>query len=158
GIMAPRRVDAPPSRILGGMMGEVEARAGAVADLSAAKARGGELTIKLQPCGTAQGRLLDAAGKPSSAVPLVALEGAPDRGKLEGERAPLGLPGRARGQPALPPDAEGRVTVRGLIPGATYRLKTFNVRTQTAEPLGGPFTVEAGKTRNLPDAVAPQVP
>jgi RNA polymerase sigma factor (sigma-70 family) len=154
GVMPARRLDAPLSRSLGGMVGEVEAKAGAMVDLSVAK--GGKVTIQLQPCGAAEIRLLDAAGKPSnSSVPWVELQVLPGRGKLEGERATLGLPVPTRGKSARSPDAEGRVTVRGLIPGATYQLKTFNPRTGTAEPLGGPFTVEAGKTRKLPDAVAP---
>jgi hypothetical protein len=58
----------------------------------------------------------------------------------------------------MTPDAEGRLTVRGLIPGATYRLKAYDSRAQTAVPLGEPFTVESGQTRKLPDVVAPQAP
>jgi hypothetical protein len=144
-------------------MGHVEARAGAVADISAAKAKGGELTIQLQPCGTAQVRLLDAAGKPSSRkAPWVELQVTPDRGKVEGERATiLGLFLPYAGKPVrlpLSPDAEGRVTIRGLIPGATYRMKAYDYRAQTAVTLGADFTVESGKTRKLPDVVAPQEP
>jgi RNA polymerase sigma factor (sigma-70 family) len=155
GVGAYRRLDASPRKTLGGMMGEVDARAGLVAELSAAKAKGGELTIRLQPCGTAQVRLLDAAGKPSRAVPWVELEVVPDRGKLQGERATLGLPTRAPAGAPLAPDAEGRVNVRGLIPGATYRLYAFDFQAQSVVPLGQAFTVESGKTLKLPDAVAP---
>ncbi len=159
GIMtAPRRLDGAFRKYLGGMMGEVEAHAGAVAEISAAQAKGGELTLRLQPCGTAQVRLLDAAGKPSRALPWVELEVVPGRGKLQGERATLGLPMRHPKNAPLAPDAEGRVKVRGLIPGATYRLRAFDYRAQTEVPLGSPFTVEAGKTRKLPDVVAPQAP
>jgi RNA polymerase sigma factor (sigma-70 family) len=156
GVGSYRRLDGTPRKTLGGMMGNVDAHAGAVAEISAAQVKDGELTVRLQPCGTAQVRLLDAAGKPSRAVPWVELEVVPDRGKLQGERATLGVPAQApgRGNP-LTPDAEGRVTVRGLIPGATYRLYAFDFQAQAVMPLGGPFTVESGKTRKLPDAVAP---
>ena len=46
------------------------------------------------------------------------------------------------------------MTVRGLIPGATYRLRVLDPL-QSVVPVGEAFTVEAGKTRKLPDAVAP---
>jgi RNA polymerase sigma factor (sigma-70 family) len=158
GIYAGLRADAPFRKTLNGMMGEVDAKAGAVAEISAAKAKGGELTIRLQPCGTAQVRLRDADGKPARAVPWVELEVIPDRGKLLGERATLGLPMRHPQGAPLAPDAEGRVTVRGLIPGATYRLRAFDFRGQSAVQLGAAFTVASGKTRKLPDAVAPAAP
>jgi hypothetical protein len=141
------------------LTGDFRARAGAAVEISAAKAKGGELTIRLQPCGSAQIRLRDEAGKPSRAIPWVELEVVPDRWKTEGERAALAPGGLiASGKTPMTPDAEGRLTVRGLIPGATYRLKAYNFRAQTVVPLGEAFTVEAGKTRKLPDVVAPQAP
>jgi RNA polymerase sigma factor (sigma-70 family) len=139
------------------LVGEFQARAGAVVELSAAKAKGGELTVQLQPCGSAQIRLRDAAGKPSRATPWVELEVVPDRGKLEGERAALAPRGFiGLGKTPMTPDKEGRLTVRGLVPGATYRLKAYDFRAQAVVALGEAFTVEAGKTRKLPDVVAPQ--
>jgi RNA polymerase sigma factor (sigma-70 family) len=139
--------------------GYLQGTAGAVAEISAAKALGGELTIRLQPCGSARIRLRDAAGKPLRVVAWVELEVTPDRGKVPGERAPLTpwvVPvGR---KTPMTPDAEGRLTVRGLIPGATYRLRTHDFRAQSVVPLGEPFTVESGKTRQLPDTLAPQSP
>jgi RNA polymerase sigma factor (sigma-70 family) len=136
-----------------------EPKAGAVVEVSAAKARGGELTVQLQPCGSAQVRLLDATGKPSRVTPWVEVEVVPERGKLQGERAILTPRGVAvRGKNPLTPDAEGVVTVRGLIPGATYRLRARDAGTRAVVALGEAFTVEAGKTRKLPDIVAPQTP
>ena len=41
-------------------------------------------------------------------------------------------------------DADGRVTIESLIPGATYRF------------LGHDFTAEAGKTIDLPDVIVPR--
>jgi hypothetical protein len=149
----------------GSSMGKVkpkpveEPKAGAVVEISPAKARGGELTVRLQPCGSARVRLVDAAGKPSRVIPWVELEVVPDRGKHEGEWAiltPRGMP--VGGKDPLTPDAEGVVTVRGLIPGATYRLRAHDGRTRGIVPLGEAFTVEAGKTRRLPDATAPAEP
>src|SRR5262249_43221517 len=114
---------------LWGLGGDLQARFGALAEISAAKAEGGELTLRRQPCGSARVRLRDAAGKPSRVIPWVELEVVPDRGKREGERAalaPSGLP--VSGKTPMTPDAEGRLTVRGLIPGATYRLKAYDLR------------------------------
>jgi hypothetical protein len=156
----------------------LEANFGAMADISAAKAKGGEVTVRLQPCGAVEIRLRDAAGKPSPALPWAELEVVPDRGKLEGERgsaveipkkvkakAPprpgakgdkagrLEMPKRS-GEPKPRPKTDGRVTVRGLIPGATYRLRALDPQ-RSAVPVGEAFTVESGKTRKLPDVVAP---
>jgi RNA polymerase sigma factor (sigma-70 family) len=156
----------------------LEANFGAMADISAAKAKGGEVTVRLQPCGAVAIRLRDAAGKPSPVLPWVELEVVPDRGKLEGERGPVveipkkvkakapprpGAKGdeagrlempKLTGEPKPRPKMDGRVTVRGLIPGATYRLRALDPQ-QSAVPVGEAFTVESGKTRKLPDAVAP---
>jgi hypothetical protein len=116
------------------------------------------LTIELQPCGSAQVRLRDAGGKPSRTFTWLELEVTPDQGKAPGERAPLtgAMPGTFRTE--MKPDAEGRLTVRGLIPGATYRLYAFDFHAQTIVPLGKAFTVESDKTRKLPDVQAPQTP
>jgi RNA polymerase sigma factor (sigma-70 family) len=142
-----------------GDFGMTQARAGIMAEVSAAKAKDGGLTIKLEPCGIAKVRLLDAAGQPSRTVGWLELEVTPDRGKLQGERAVLGPPSPIiAGKTPLTPDKNGVVTLRGLVPGATYRFKTFDFRAQTVVQLGREFTVESGKARKLPDVVAPQVP
>jgi hypothetical protein len=143
----------------GNLPGDFKASAAAVVEISAARAKGGELTVRLQPCGSAQIRLVDAAGKPSRVIPWVELEVVPERGKQEGERAALAPWALAvSGKTPMTPDAEGRLTIRGLIPGATYRLKAYDFRAKTVVPLGEAFTVESGKTRQLPDVVAPQAP
>jgi RNA polymerase sigma factor (sigma-70 family) len=153
--------DTPAGRrmVIGGDFRVSRARAAAMVELSAAKARDGELTIQLQPCGTARVRLRDAGGKPSSVLAWLELEVTPDRGAVQGERANLGHPNPASlGNTPLAPDKDGVVTLGGLVPGATYRFKAFDFRAQTVVELGRAFTVESGKTRKLPDAVAPQAP
>jgi RNA polymerase sigma factor (sigma-70 family) len=143
------------------LSGNFLAKAAAVVEVSAAKAKGGELTVRLQPPGSAQLKLRDAAGKPSRIVPFVELEVTPDRGPVQGERAAVtegGGPVVVGFKTAMTPDAEGRLTIRGLVPGATYRLLAYDFRAQTVVPLGEAFTVESGKTRKLPDVVAPQLP
>ncbi len=138
------------------MAGTFLPTAAAVVEISPAKLQGGQLTVRLRQSGSARIKLRDADGKPGRVTPWLELQVTPDRGPVPGERAAVTPGGLTGGEKAFQPDAEGRVTIRGLIPGATYRLHAYDARGNQAVLVGGPFTVEAGKTRELPDAVAPR--
>jgi RNA polymerase sigma factor (sigma-70 family) len=119
----------------------------------------GQLIVQLQKCGAARVRYQDAQG-----TPIVGYEPSiPKRGSQERPLALIITPGddtaardktmadmayqanldSERMRP-LRTGADGRVTIESLIPGATYRFR------------GHEFTVEAGKTSDLPDVTVSQ--
>jgi hypothetical protein len=101
------------------------------------KSDGDQVTVNLQPCGKARTRLVDKDGKPVKGMGF-GLRIVPDGDEFSAlQQADL------LGIRAVTADAEGRLTVGGLIPGATYRYHDGQKTQQ--------FTAEAGKTRELPD-------
>jgi protocatechuate 3,4-dioxygenase beta subunit len=136
------------------LLGEHNKR-GAVVEVQAGKAAADEpVVVKLAPCGSARVRFLDGAGKPLANyqpwLQLVVTPGPPVNqaladGKLAAEV--VTLISQYAGNPPTEPhaDADGYLTLHGLIPGATYRFKK--------PPLAGEvirdFTAEAGKTIEL---------
>jgi RNA polymerase sigma factor (sigma-70 family) len=118
----------------------------------------GKAVVKLQPCGSATARFLDAEGKPLANLrPFLMLalnDGASFFNSLDSDKAItdaafLSSLDRKRHE-NLRTDAQGRITFPALIPGARFVL---TVRT----PLGRyadahkDFVVEAGKTLDLKD-------
>jgi RNA polymerase sigma factor (sigma-70 family) len=114
-----------------------------------------EMVVKLAACGKARLRFVDGAGKQlanySPWLQLVVTPGpriyqALEEKKLAAEV--VSLTGRYGGQLANnPTDADGYVTLEGLIPGATYWVKKND-----QEPINEilkEFTTEAGKTLEL---------
>jgi hypothetical protein len=128
---------------------------GAVAKLSAREANGKPVEVKLAACATGEVRFLDAAGKtvPQKVWLELVVNASP------AEAALLAVPYSLTGEKApVTPDAEGRISLPGLIPGATYRIKVrqgekFQENEVVFEK---EFTVEAGKPTKLQFA-APQV-
>jgi hypothetical protein len=82
------------------------------------------LTIKLQACGSASGRLVDSDGLP-----------------VAGERIALWGGGRE-----LKTDKEGRFRAEGLVPGLGYGVMTFRVGIELAH-----WVVEPGQHKDLGD-------
>jgi RNA polymerase sigma factor (sigma-70 family) len=128
-------------------------RLGCAADLSAKKAAGKPLTVKLAPCGSAEVRLLDKKGKPARALAWVELVVTPRQGRgknlVHAETisvTPFAYGGR--------PDDKKPLTFEGLIPGATYRVRVLlpgeavNQFRREKE-----FTVKAGKAAKLGDMI-----
>jgi hypothetical protein len=116
---------------------------GAAADLPTAEAERGPVTVRLQPCGSAEVRFLDGGGRPRvGSSPQLQLVLAPGPGGAAARRDAVIAPmwDHVHGRT----DAEGRVTLSPLIPGATYRLID-------SRPLGEDFTAAAAKTLVLPD-------
>jgi RNA polymerase sigma factor (sigma-70 family) len=137
---------------------------GAAAELSGNQA-GEDITIRLQPCGQAKVRFVDPAGKPVAKLnlgPYVALIMTPgpnrhmfvDRGdSLAGDFTFLSNVDFAHYPNDLATDAEGRVTLPALIPGAPYRISdwsTVNVP-EKGNQIRKDFQVQPGETLDLGD-------
>ncbi len=169
-------LDAPPLSGPSGPPGNVKDRfdalnryigpkhIGAVVDVSPAKLKDQPLEVKLAPCAPAEVRFLDAKGKPVRqpfwleliVTPGPSLRKSRELGKSAAEAQVLAsLPADLPGADApFGADAEGRVRIPSLIPGATYRIKAMSARHEVL--FEKDFTVEAGKTTKLdltlPDA------
>jgi RNA polymerase sigma factor (sigma-70 family) len=129
---------------------------GAVIKLKGKQAGGPARMIKLAPLGAARVRFRDAAGKPlANYRPVVWLLTSP-KGTAESKQlvqadqnVPLALflnrlDAGHHYVTGSKTDAEGRVTLTNLIPGATYRIILNDRRVHD-------FTVQAGQTVTLPD-------
>ncbi|HEX5273297.1 MAG TPA: hypothetical protein VFW33_22525, partial [Gemmataceae bacterium] len=107
------------------------------------KSAGEEVTVKLQPCARAKVRFVDAAGKPQAGHSLgLYLLLTPDGRVFLQQADALGGWGAAGHA-----DKDGRLTVPGLIPGATYSYADGKKERE--------FTAEAGKTHDLGDVPIP---
>ncbi len=150
---------AMPRRVgrFAGMFDASRSKFGAAVELSAKKAGGKPVTVTLRPSGKALVRLVDGKGKPVrpyASLELVARPG-PSLKKAVGRKVlaaeSAGLPGHV-----VQPDAEGRLTFTGLIPGATYRLKAYTGEFGLFEIAAErDFTAESGKELKLDDLVVP---
>jgi hypothetical protein len=136
-----------------GLLRDTPDRVGAIADLSAKQADGKVITVKLQPCGKAQMRFVDANGKAVRVIPSLEILVAPKKGNLPAESMRLGGPNRDSPLKLLTPDKEGRLTIGGLIPGATYRIRGYDGRDVARVTFEREFTAESGKTLKLKDIV-----
>ena len=128
-----------------------ERQLGATVELGGKSAGNGPVTVKLQQCGVARERYTDPDGKPIAGhrrlqlLILIITPGTdtPQPGKtmadLQFQENLIATRSRQ-----LHTDADGRVTVVSLIPGATYRFR------------GHEFMAEAGKAIDLPDVIVPR--
>jgi RNA polymerase sigma factor (sigma-70 family) len=137
---------------------EPEKRWGTTMQLSG-KHAGKEVTVKLQPCGQAVARFLDAQGKPQAdhrpMLDIVVTPGAhrydfkaAEKGQLAADQDFLANIDRHNYWKGPVTDAEGRCTFPALIPGVTYRFSTYRKGMHT---VARDFTVEAGKTFDAGD-------
>jgi RNA polymerase sigma factor (sigma-70 family) len=141
-----------------------ERRLGATAVFSGKSAVGGAVTISLTPCGSAKARLVNPNGKPFAGrlprwiLTMVVTPGPPDTlanekaGLLVADEAELNQVDPTNYERPVASDADGRITLPVLIPGATYR---FIDRTTARDPIGPrvrkEFTVKPGETLDLGD-------
>jgi hypothetical protein len=125
---------------------------GAVVEVSAARAGAESTRVQLAPCGSVKLRFVDASGKPLAGyrlwLQLLVTPGPAFRKAVEQKRAAPEVIRLA--DPHFPErvqvaDAKGWITVQGLIPGATYRVKRAEL---DGEPLKD-FTVEPGQILEL---------
>jgi protocatechuate 3,4-dioxygenase beta subunit len=135
---------------------------GATANLSGKSPARGPVTIRLQPCGTAKARLVDASGKPlagyrgSSLIAMVVTPGPYPVGQQENETRLTADVATLAGVDSINyadgpiSDALGRIAFPALIPGATYRR---NPRGTSGTQLSDEFRVKPGETLDLGDIV-----
>jgi RNA polymerase sigma factor (sigma-70 family) len=147
---------------------DAERRLGAVADLTAGS-RETPAVVRLQPCGEATVRFANPDGRPLAnltVTPFVLLEPevASDDSAALARRADEARPHEmAWADPlayrhCLGPhtEADGRITLTGLVPGARYGLTHWDgVRSSC---VAGPFTTRPGETLRLPDVTASPQP
>jgi RNA polymerase sigma factor (sigma-70 family) len=140
------------------LLGKAKDPLGVAVDISAKKADGKPVTVKLVKCGSAQVRFVDAAGKPVQPNTGVAMEVAP-RIKGKNPLAAETIAVRTYQQfirlriDSLPaPDEAGRFTLPALIPGVTYRIQVFDRRPNEIL-MEKEVTVHSGKTTRLADLV-----
>jgi RNA polymerase sigma factor (sigma-70 family) len=127
-------------------------RLGAVAELSGKQA-GQPVTVRLRPCGSARVRFVDGKGNPFRGVyPGVGIPltpGAP----FQVNKGQKPLAGVAHlDDETYRPDAQGRVQLPALIPGATLWLSGLDAN-RVYFAIHKEFKVEAGKTIDLGDIV-----
>jgi RNA polymerase sigma factor (sigma-70 family) len=127
---------------------------GATARFSGESPARGPVTVRLEPCGTAKARLVDRDGKPVPGyhhpfmISMVVTPGphgleARQQGRLGTDSDFLGRIDPAHYVNGILSDAQGRITLPALIPGATYRIsersklrKEFAVRPGESLDLG----------------------
>ncbi len=131
---------------------------GAAANFTGKSAAGGPVTVRLQPCGTAKARLVDAAGKPIAGYRgshLISMSVAPPY-IFRHQEATLAAIDSINYADGPVSDAQGRIAFPALIPGAPYYLSVSG-RTRTQRDKD--FTVKPGETLDLGDIVIekPQV-
>jgi RNA polymerase sigma factor (sigma-70 family) len=137
---------------------EPEKRWGTTVQLGGKQA-GKDLTVRLQPCGQAVVRFLDAQGKPLAkhrpTLDIVVTPGphrydfkATEKGELAADQDFLANIDRHNYWKGPVTDAEGRCTFPALIPGVIYRFSAFR---KGMFSVARDFTVEAGKTFDAGD-------
>jgi beta-lactamase regulating signal transducer with metallopeptidase domain len=143
---------------------DAEHHCGAMVALNDVAADGTGPTIQLQPCGSAKFRFVNEKGRPLSnyrPMPcIVVTPGEAFTGHIEANR-PLWADSViwqniAWPWPAQPPraDADGRLTINNLIPGATYRLSYPGKAGDWDD--GYEFTARSGETVDVGKVVIPE--
>jgi RNA polymerase sigma factor (sigma-70 family) len=97
------------------------------------------LTIKLQPCGSTSGRIIDRDGQPVAGLRLV----------VQGRALPI-LSEAGGGSQLVTTDKEGRFRAEGLVPGQEYRVSELHF-TNGILRIYAPVQVEPGKHQDLGD-------
>ncbi len=139
---------------------------GTTTHVSGKSSEKGPVTVRLETCGAAKVRLVDSMGRPVThfrlraySIVMVVTPGAafaPAKRNPEQLFADEDILSRIDpvnfGKP-IESDAEGRIMLPVLIPGATYRFvdRTTTIQGQAAPRLRKDFTVKPGETLDLGD-------
>jgi hypothetical protein len=103
------------------------------------------LTVKLQPCGSASGRVLDRDGQPVAGLRAVLdrvdYHGRIGHGRSDGEG----------GCQVIITDKDGRFRVEGLVPGQEYRVSRHSGRRPGYLSLYAPVIVKPGEHKDMGD-------
>jgi hypothetical protein len=135
---------------------------GATAVFSGKSAAAGPVNIRLEPCGSARARIVNAAGKPFAGrlpVKILTMVVTPVQpfplvkeksSSVAVSESDLDWIDPINYENPVASDADGRITLPVLIPGATYR---FTDRASAIGPgiLRKEFTVKPGETLDLGD-------
>jgi RNA polymerase sigma factor (sigma-70 family) len=142
---------------------EPKRKLGATVLLPGKSATGGQITVRLKPCGMAKARLVDSNGQPVAGykaqffivmivTPGVLFRGSPDIADPKGLLAEEDFLARIDSINYLngpTSDAQGKIVFPALIPGASYRVSDPARARQT--PLHKDFTVTPGEILDLGD-------
>ncbi len=145
---------------------------GVVVLLSGKSAAGAPLTIRLQHCGTAVARLVDAKGQPlarrrgeySLSMNVSPGSNSMSRDAADANRRSTEGPPLTRIDPfnyakAPESDSQGRITFPALIPGASYRVvDRTTLRNPAVAQIRKDFTVKPGETLDLGDILIEKPP
>jgi len=97
------------------------------------------LTVKLQPCGSVSGRIVDADSQPLAGLRLT----------VQGRALPI-LGNAGGGSQVVTTDGDGRFRAEGLVPGQEYRVSEAVVLDGYLR-IYAPVRVEPGKHQDLGD-------
>ncbi len=143
-----------------------ERKLGGVANLSSKSAANGPITVRLEPCGAARGRVVDPGGKPVAGplrdlITTMVVTPGPTRYAFVNDKSGLVSADEADLTGIDPvhytknpePDADGRIALPVLIPGVMYRVLDYTtfVRGQTGPVVRKELTVKPGETVDLGD-------
>jgi hypothetical protein len=142
---------------------DAEHELGATAEVSGKQA-GEEVTVRLQPCGRAKARFVGPDGKPIAKYQprfeFIATPGPSrysrnpkDLTELSADDEMMANIDRKHYWPQPASNAEGRITLVSLIPGALYRLGDFSTINDQGKGMQvrKEFTVKPGETLDLGD-------
>ena len=101
----------------------------------------GPVTVRLEPCGTLIGRLVDDGGLPQAGVQMTC-DRPYDGGDSRFEKGSLPYP--------IKTDKDGRFRLSGLVPGLKYSLAVRKGRIDLGEAVKDVIT-EAGEVKDLGD-------
>jgi RNA polymerase sigma factor (sigma-70 family) len=144
---------------------EPKRKLGATVLLPGQSATGEPMTVRLQPCGTAQARLVDLSGEPVAGyrgqylILMIVTPGATrgsgdpaDAKRLLADEDYLTRIDSVNYMKEPTSDAKGRIVFPALIPGATYRVSNrARARNANLPPMHKEFTVKPGETLDLAD-------
>jgi hypothetical protein len=130
------------------------------------KQAGEDMTVRLEPCGKARARFVGADGKPVvqhqphfeiivTPGPSGSMMVNPDQAELSADASLVANVDRKHYWSGPHTDAEGRITLISLIPGALYRIIDFSTVNDDKKgiQIRKDFTVKPGETVDLGDIV-----